>query len=244
MRTSISTISRFRGVAALGLWLVLLAGQPGQAGQPLRAIWFPDQPQTPHYAWIDEPCADCLRLKPEPGWQLMAALAGAGEVRFLLAGNETSQAYSLAPNAVVLAPSALRLDRCQLAFVVGHELVHIAQRHFDEDALMMSILSGKAANWTGKGNLALELLNDNIVLALRISPHWQQQEREADWLGALLAAEAYGCTLEEGALPYLAAAEGGGIAAAHEAGATRMEFLRAFAESARRLAYEGYYLPR
>ncbi|NWG87102.1 MAG: M48 family metalloprotease [Hydrogenophilaceae bacterium] len=244
---SIVALSGFRRIGVLGFWLTVLVGHAGHAGQPARAAWFPDQPATPHYAWTYEPCEDCVRLSAQPGWQLMAALAGVGEVRFLYAAGEAeAHAYSYAPDVVVLTPAILQLDRCQLAFVVGHELVHIALRHFDEDALLMSLMSGKAADWTRKGKVAIDLLTDNIALALRISPHWQLQEREADWLGALLAAEAYGCTLEEGALPYLAAAEGdgGGLAAAHEASFGRAGFLMAFAESARRLAFKGYYLPR
>ena len=51
----------------------------------------------------------------------------------------------------MLAPSALKLPDCQLAFLVGHELVHLAQRHFDEDAHSLLVLSAKPANWTLAG---------------------------------------------------------------------------------------------
>ncbi len=175
----------------------------------------------------------------------MADLAGRSDIRFLATVSEDKEsAYSYAPNVIILAPSALRLNTCQLAFVVGHEIGHIAQRHFDEDARLLSVVSGKGASWTGNGDRAMSLLDGNIALAIKLSQHWQRQEREADWLGALLSAEAYGCTLDEGAVPYLqaAAGDGGGIGAAHEPSAARVRWLKAFAESARRLAFQSYYL--
>ena len=177
----------------------------------------------------------------------MASLAGVGDVRFMVsASEEDGSAYSHAPNLIVLAPSVLKLGSCQQAFVVGHEIAHIAQRHFDEDARLMSAMSGRRASWTHSGDQAMSLLDDNIALAIRLSQHWQQQEREADWLGTMLSAEVYGCTLEEGALAYFRANEnhGGGIGAAHDTSAIRARLLKAFAESARRLAFDAYYLDR
>lgn len=231
----------------LALSLFALMGKPVQAGETAKALWFPDQPNAPRYAWSYAPCEACERIEPYPGWRLMAEMAGLRDIRFLIAADEDSgSAYSAAPNVLVLAPSALGLDTCQQAFVVGHEIAHLAQRHFDEDARLLSALSGKAAGWTRNGERAMGLLDGNIALAFRMSQHWRWQEREADWLGALLAAEVYGCRLEDGALPYLRAAEGlgGGIAAAHDPSARRAEFLDAFAESARRLAFHAYYFER
>lgn len=225
--------------------LIALLGQAAHAGQSAKAAWFPDQPNTPRYAWSDTPCESCQNLQPAQGWKLMADLAGVRDIRFLSTADEASgSAYSQAPNVIVLAPSVLQLDSCQQAFVVGHEIAHIAQRHFDEDARLLSVMTGRPANWTRNGEQAMSLLDDNIALAIRLSQHWQQQEREADWLGALLSAEVYGCTLEEGGLQYLHAARGygGGIGAAHDASAARVRLLKAFTESARRLAFQAYYL--
>ena len=150
-------------------------------------------------------------------------------------------AYSFAPNAVVIAPSALKLGFCHLSFLIGHEIVHLAQRHFDEDAVAATALSGKPENWTRKGAEAMQLLEDNFILALRMSVLWQQQEREADWVGALLAAQACRCNIEDSALSYLRADQddGGGVAAAHERSASRVRFLQAFGLSAKRLAAWG-----
>jgi hypothetical protein len=208
-------------------------------GVATKAGWFPDQPNTPHFAWVYKPCEGCTILQPEPAWVKMAGLAGLSDFHFLLAPNEANgQAYSFAPNAVVVSPSALKLKPCQLAFIVGHELVHIAQRHFDEDAMILSVLSGKSPEWTHDGEEAMHLLDDDFPLALRMSPTWQQQEREADWVGALLAANACGCTLEESALSYLRddGDAGGGIAASHEISPERLHDLQVFDESAKRLA--------
>jgi hypothetical protein len=143
---------------------------------------------------------------------------------------------------VVLSPSALKLPDCQLAFVVGQELVHIAQRHFDEDAHELLMLSGKPANWIRAGENAIALLDGNFSLALRMSPSWQHQEWEADWAGSLLAAQACGCSLEKGALSYLRgdSEHGGGLAAAHDTSVERMTPLKPFADSAKRLAGRAY----
>ena len=242
---SILPIAGFGRTCLVPIVLAVLAGNAARAEKPGPAAWFPDQPRTPLYAWAARTCQGCEALKPRPGWQAMAALAGLRDVRFMVSVDaQDGAAYSIAPNVIVLAPAALQLEQCQLAFVVGHEMAHIARRHFDEDAQVVSILSGKPAGWTSKGDKAMSLLDDNFILALRMAQHWQQQEREADWLGTLLSAEVYGCAFEDGALPYLQAAEGygGGIGAAHEASATRVEFLRAFSESARRLAFQAYYV--
>lgn len=58
------------------------------------------------------------------------------------------------------------------------------------------------------------------------------------FLGALLAAQACGCSIRAGALACFGedGASGGGIAATHASSADRMRQLLPFAESARRLA--------
>lgn len=219
--------------------LALMAGSMAYAKGATKANWFPSQPATPHFNWIYKRCDGCTNLQPKLAWIRMARLAGLKEVHFLRAPDETNgPAYSYAPNAVVLSPSTSRIKPCQLAFIVGHELTHIAQRHFDEDAMALSALTGKRLEWTREGARAMRLLDGDFPLALRMSPTWQQQEREADWVGALLAADACGCTLEESALSYLRGDEGdgGGVAAAHGATLERLQSLKAFSESAKRLA--------
>jgi hypothetical protein len=83
----------------------------------------------------------------------------------------------------------------------------------------------------------MQLVDGDIGLALRVSDLWQEQEYEADWVGALLAAHATGCSIEAGALAYFRqdSESGGGIAAAHASNAERIRQLLPFAESARRL---------
>jgi len=208
------------------------------AAQPVPADWFPDAPTFRHYAWADQPCPGCKTLSPQPTWTRMALLAGVPAVRFKAAPDESGgDAYSVAPDVVVLSPSALKLAACQLAFIVGHEIVHIAQRHFDEDAIALSVYSGKPAYWTRQGEDAMQLADGDFGLALRVSHLWQQQEQEADWVGALLAAQACGCSIESGALAYFRndSDSGGGIAATHATSAERMRQLIPFTESAQRL---------
>jgi hypothetical protein len=219
--------------------LSLLACADGlHAAQPAPAAWFPDSPTIRHYAWGEQSCPGCKALNPQSVWTRMARLAGLPSVRFLAAPDESSgQAHALAPDAVVVSPSALKLESCQLAFLVGHEIVHIAQRHFDEDAIALSVFSGRPAHWTRQGDAAMQLIDGNFGLALRVAHLWQQQERDADWMGALLAAQACGCSLEASALAYFRHDEsGGGLAAAHAPSTQRMLQLLPFAESARRLA--------
>ena len=224
----------------LTMFLILLACTACiQAAQPAPAAWFPDSPTFRHYVWADQPCPGCKPLSPSPAWTRMAVLAGLKEVQFKAAPDENrGQAYSAAPNIVVLSPSALKLKACQLAFLIGHEITHIAQRHFDEDAIALSVFSGKPAHWTNHGEDAMQLADGDFGLILRVSHLWEDQEHEADWLGALLAAQACGCSIEASALAYFRndSESGGGIAAAHAASSERMQQLLPFAESAQRLA--------
>lgn len=222
------------------LWLLAGAGLAGsQVAEPAPTAWFPDPPVIRHYSWTYQPCAGCEVLVPRTEWSRMATLAGLSDVRFLIAPDEgNGPAYSTAPNVVVLTPSALKMETCQLAFVIGHELAHIAQRHFDEDAIALSVYSGKPANWTDEGEGAMQLADGDFGLMLRVSHLWHAQELEADWMGALLSAQAGGCDIESGALSYLRREHdaGGGLAAAHPMSAERIRQLLPFTESAKRLA--------
>lgn len=202
------------------------------------AEWFPDPPNIRRYVWNPADCASCRPLNPEPAWTRMADLAGVVGARFLLAADERQgHAYVVAPDRVVLSPAALKLEPCHLAFVVGHELAHLARRHFDEDAIALSVYSGLPADRTVEGAEVMQLVDWDFGLALRVSHLWQAQEDEADWLGAQLAAQARGCSLEAGALAYLArhAQDGGGLAAAHAPSRTRALRLLPFSESVRHL---------
>lgn len=219
-------------------FLVVCASLSSRVAVPAPADWFPDPPTLRHYVWNYQPCLDCAAYAAPADWHRMAALAGLRTPRFFLSPDESlGPAYSAAPNVIVLALSALKLDRCQLAFVVGHEIVHIAQRHFDEDANALSVYSGKPGNWTERGEDALQLSEGDFGLALRVSHLWQAQELEADWIGALLAAQASGCGIESGALAYFQREieAGGGVAAAHAPSLERIRQLLPFADSAKRL---------
>jgi hypothetical protein len=102
----------------------------------------------------------------------------------------------------------------------------------------MLVLSAKPASWTLTGETAMGLLDGDFSLALRMSSIWQQQEREADWVGSLLAAQACKCSLERSALSYFSkdGQHGGGLAPAHDTESERMNFLKAFVDTARKLS--------
>jgi Zn-dependent protease with chaperone function len=224
---------------ALLALVLYLGGVSLLKADTIRQPWLPDLPIQAAYEWHYVPCPGCVSLAPPRAWQRMSELAGVPDVNFLSApGERWGPAYSFPPNAVAISPQALKLSPCQLNFLVGHELVHIAQRHFDEDASAAAVLSGLSPSWTRSGKRALSLLDGNFSLALKMSPMWQQQEREADWVGAMLSAQASGCSLQDGALSYLDADSGygGGLGAAHEDSAERVRHLQGFAEPAARLA--------
>jgi len=229
--------SAARGCAVLCLVCGFASG--ALAGGLHKAPWFPGPPNIDRFSWTAEACEGCDALTPRSEWMAMAALAGLDDISYLRAPDESKgPAWSYAPNVVVLAPSALKLPDCQLAFLVGHELVHIAQRHFDEDAHDLLVLSGKSANWTLSGETAMGLLDGDFSLALRMSPTWLQQEREADWVGSLLAAQACKCSLEKSALSYFSGngQSGAGLASSHDTESERVNFLKPFTDSARKLS--------
>lgn len=220
--------------------LLLLSCASGYCESPkvMPAIWFPDPPSIRYYKWTQATCDGCKALPMPPSWQRMAGLAGVTGVRIVLAPDEQrGDAYAMAPGTVVVAPSVLRLASCQQAFVIGHELVHIAQRHFDEDAMALSVFSGLSSEWTDWGEDAVALVDGDMGLALRMSHIWQRQEDEADWIGALLAAQGAGCNFAMGPVAYLRHEldSGGGVAAAHASGSTRLQRLLPFAPLADRL---------
>lgn len=222
--------------------LIVYVGWSGQSAAAAPADWFPDPPALRHFAWSHQPCLGCQTYDAPPAWQRMAELAGVRSIRFFLSPDESlGPAYSAAPNVIVLTPAALQLKSCQLAFVIGHEIVHIAQRHFDEDAVALSVFSGRPGNWTDSGEAAIQLTDGDFGLALRVSHLWQAQEWEADWIGALLAAQACGCSIESGALAYLGheTDAGGGLAAAHAPTMDRIRQLLPFAASAKHLVELG-----
>jgi hypothetical protein len=95
-----------------GLLGIGLCMSPAHAGP---ADWLPAPSANREYTWTYEPCNACTELSARPGWRTMAALAGVPGVRFQAASDgEYRPAYSVAPNVVVVSPSGLKSDRCEL----------------------------------------------------------------------------------------------------------------------------------
>ncbi len=211
-----------------------------------RTDWLPDAATNFRYQWSGQLCDGCRLIEPRFAWRKMQHLAGLTDVRFVVSPDESlGSAYTLPPNILVVSNSTLGLPRCQLNFVIGHELVHLAQRHYDEDAATAATLSGRNPSWTKSGDRAMTLLEDNFVMALRMSDIWRAQEREADWVGVMLSAEATGCTVEDGGQAYLKRSDGhgGGLAASHDLTIDRLHLLAGFASMADRLrlSRSGFY---
>lgn len=110
----------------------------------------------------------------------MAALAGVDETPFLLTRDADGLAAAAPVDTVIVAPALLTLSRCQQAFVVGHELAHLARRHYDEDASAALAYSGRSTAWTANGDRAVGLTNGDFGLAWQLSALWRSQEHEAD----------------------------------------------------------------
>jgi Zn-dependent protease with chaperone function len=198
---------------------------------PTPAAWLPDSPDTPRFEWTYTPCDGCVELSPRPEWLKLAHLADLGSVRFMLDPSEArGVAYSAAPNVVVLTRTALGLPRCELAFVMGHEMAHLHMRDYDEDAAMAEAFTGHDANWTRDGALAMSLVD--FPLALEMSYAWQRQEETADWIGAMLAAQAQGCRLRDGAFRFLSGGQTPeGMLRSHPSDQARVQYLSVFRES-------------
>lgn len=204
-----------------------------------KASWFPDTPDVPHFRWEQRPCPSCTELAPTDNWRKMVGLAGLHGIRFLLAPNDRAgMAYAIPPATIVLSPTAMKLSGCALNFVVGHELTHLALRHYDQDVVTLASLSHQTVTPGSSGDDVIQILDSDFHLALKMSPYWEAEEREADWAGSLLAAQACGCSIEKGAIAFLRSAgnEGGGIAAAHETDKERIRELKPFIPSAHILA--------
>ena len=226
-----SRCERARRAAA---WLALVFA-PTVAAEP--ADWFPAPPDLPRYQWQPAACGNCVALDAPSTWKRMAELAGVPGAHFVVALTDVEQAVSLAPDIVVIAPALFKLGVCQQAFVIGHELAHLARRHFDAEAVAVLTQSGRPPHWTASGNAALQLLDGDYRLVMQLSRVWQAQEHEADRLGSLLAAQAGGCELVAGALAFLGAEADNeaGLYLTHASARQRIAELLPFAERVRAL---------
>lgn len=216
------------------------AGTPNSSDSTIhKADWFPDTPNVPHFRWEQRPCPSCTELTKTGHWRKMVSLAGLHDIHFLLApDDQNGMAYSIAPATIVLSPTAMRLGNCALNFVVGHELTHLALRHYDQDVATLASLTHQTITPDISGDDVIQMLDGDFSLALKMSPYWEAEEREADWAGSLLAAQACGCSIEKGAIAFLRSAEseGGGIAASHKTDKERIKELKPFIPSAHILA--------
>lgn len=233
------------GLLAAAAWAVLgILGVPGDAGEyrvPGASIdvaaWFPDPPHGPRYDWTPYACPHCRATAVPAEWRAMAQRAGVPDTRFLVDPHASGDAYAAASDAVVFSPALRTRPRCEQAFVIGHELAHLARRHHDEDAAAALVHNGRPTDWTRDGARAVGQLDGNFGLALRLAPLWQSQEHEADWLGSLLAAEVAGCRMKTAAAAYLAdATPAGGFALTHPDDARRLADLEPFRGTADQLA--------
>jgi predicted Zn-dependent protease len=174
--------------------LVTLVGTAERAARtPLaRAVRLSDEDEEA----IGEQVARMAGFAPasEPELQAYVAAVGASlaehrrrrrvRYRFFLTENDLANAWALPGGRVYVTTGLLRLvrDEAELAAVLGHEIAHVDLRHCGDRI----VLSKRAGQLLGEvGRISAELLH-----ALTAPSYSEEQELEADAIGARLAARA------------------------------------------------------
>src|SRR5207244_2206992 len=98
-------------------------------------------------------------------------------------------AFALPGGFIFLTRPLLELcqsDRAELAFVVGHEMAHIVQRHAIDRIMASSALNAAVGRFTMAGGIFGQSLAA-LAATLLSQGYSQDQELEADRIGARLA---------------------------------------------------------
>ena len=230
-----------RSIGRIVLLLAQLAAWGAQATPALaRDQWMPDPPFVGQLVWDIEPpsersCDARIDHRDTALIERLSRHAGLAGVQIEVC-SEQYAASSIPPGVLRVAPQILGLPHCQKAFILGHELAHLAMRHSEEEFVATLDLS-RARRRTASEALAIE--SADLAVVLDLGPLLIAQEREADWIGAMLAATE-GCNLAASALAFLSQealhGDGGGIASAHEENLVRIRLLQSMRPMADRLA--------
>jgi len=214
---------------------VILGSVPVAAAEP----WMPERPSFQNVFW-DLPtthpqgCA-AISAVDHPLFARMARMAGIPKTALYLCNATEASAWTLPPRAVAVTAALARLPYCQKAFVLGHELGHLAMRHAEETANALRIVAHLP---TSRASDAFSAADYDFSLLLDLGPLLRAQEQEADRLGALLSA-GIGCHLEESGLAYLGNLPAGRrylVLKTHDAADDRVRALEPFAPSAAAIA--------
>ena len=183
----------------LGFFLLGCAALPAWAVE----AWMPERPSFRGVDWdvATAPPGGCevVDLAQHSLLSRLSALAGLRMPALYLCAGRGVEASTLPPYGIAVTGELASLPLCQKAFVLGHELAHLAMRHAEETA---AALRSVARLPTASAVDAFAVADFDMSLLLHLSPLLRAQEIEADRLGALLAA-GLGCPLEQSGLAYL-----------------------------------------
>lgn len=214
---------------------VIFGAAPVAAAEP----WMPDRPSFQNVFWDlpSTPPQGCVVVGPagHPLFARLASLAGIPQTKLYLCRAAEASAWTLPPGAVAVTAELAKLPYCQKAFVLGHELGHLAMRHAEETANALRIVAHLP---TSRASDAFSAADYDFSLLLDLGPLLRAQEREADRLGALLSA-GIGCRLKESGLAYLGNLPAGRrhlVLKTHDAADDRARALQPFARSAAAIA--------
>lgn len=202
-----------------------------------RAVeaWMPEAPHFHGLVWdlAPAPLGDCERvtLSDQSLLARLAKMAGIRMPLLYLCAGPAAAAWTLPPRALAVTGELAGLPYCQKAFVLGHELAHLAMHHAEETALALRDLARLP---TASAADAFAAADFDMALLLQLSPLLRAQESEADRLGVMLAA-GLGCRLDQSGLAYLKqlpAKNSQAVVATHAATSQRVRELQPFSASA------------
>ena len=209
-------------------WLALIASG-GQVWAQEK--WMPDKLAVAALPdWADVKSSGCVA----PGGATLAMFdrlkesAGAARAELAVCAATGDEARALPSARIEISPRVEGLTQCERAFVLGHELAHVALGHADFEAHYLIALAHLP---TQSAADAMAAADYDLSLVFELLPTAQEDEYEADWVGALLAGT-QGCSLDAGALHYfrrfVRSMSGQGLLPTHEEFGRRMERLQSW----------------
>lgn len=199
------------------------------------ADWLPDSSTVPVADWGQQPHCQARPVDAATSLlfaELKARISTSARLH-ICEGKALDLAQALPDQVIEISETIAKLPKCQLAFVLGHELGHLRLHHADAEVRLIAYLARLPEVSAPEAMAAIDF---NLGLGLMTSEFLQAQEKEADWVGQFLAAEV-GCAPEVSGEAWLASLAGlernsAGVLATHPPARDRLEALRAWRSSA------------